>query len=188
MQENAAKAGVTINVIREASDSYWSVVWLKKPFCMSQWNQRPVTDMMLSIAYLSTASWNDTHWKRPDFDKLVLQARGELDPVKRKELYWECQRMIHEDGGYIIPAFENVLDAGLSKVQGFEPAPARQPRVLAVGRSLDRGMMLALVGQRLLIGLATIWVSLGPRLRGVRGPPGRRCLSRDGQGGNQGKS
>lgn len=123
LQENAAKAGVTINVIREASDSYWSVVWLKKPFCMSQWNQRPVTDMMLSIAYLSTASWNDTHWKRPDFDKLVLQARGELDPVKRKELYWECQRMIHEDGGYIIPAFENVLDAGLSKVQGFEPHP-----------------------------------------------------------------
>ena len=38
----------------------------------------------ISTAYLSTADWNDTRFKRPDFDKMVLAARGELDEAKRK--------------------------------------------------------------------------------------------------------
>ena len=34
---------------------------------------------MYSTAYLSTADWNDTRFLRPDFDKMLLAARAELD-------------------------------------------------------------------------------------------------------------
>ena len=32
MQQQAAAAGIDINVIREPDDSYWDNVWLKHPF------------------------------------------------------------------------------------------------------------------------------------------------------------
>ena len=66
---------------------------------------RPVEDMILSIAYLSDAPWNDTVIKMPRVDELVIAARGELDKAKRKEMYSEVQMLIAKNGGTLIPAF-----------------------------------------------------------------------------------
>ena len=57
------------------------------PSRLSYWGGRPTQDQMYSTAYLSTADWNDTRFMRPDFDKMVLAARAELDEAKRKEMY-----------------------------------------------------------------------------------------------------
>lgn len=122
-QEMAGKAGVKVNVIQEPGDSYWDAVWLKKAFVASQWNMRPVPDMTFAVTYVSGAAWNETHWANEKFDKLVVEARGELDVARRKELYCECQRLIHDDGGEVIPAFQNLLDAGSSKVKGVPLSP-----------------------------------------------------------------
>jgi peptide/nickel transport system substrate-binding protein len=81
---------------------------------------------MLSIAYKSDAPWNETAWKRPEFDKLLAAARAELDDAKRRPMYRQLQMMIHEDGGVIIPMFNNTLDAGSTKVKGYVPDPLLQ--------------------------------------------------------------
>ena len=39
----------------------------------------------------------------------MLAARAELDTAKRKDMYWECQRLLHEDGGIIVWGFTNYL-------------------------------------------------------------------------------
>jgi peptide/nickel transport system substrate-binding protein len=122
-QQAAGKAGVTLEVKREPSDGYWDNVWMKAPFCASYWGGRPTADQMLSIAYLSSAKWNDSAWKRPDFDKLVVAARAELDQAKRKQLYVDAQTMIHQDGGVLIPMFIDYLEAGSKKVKGMAPHP-----------------------------------------------------------------
>ena len=36
-KEHAKKSGISITVIREPEDGYWSNVWLKKPWCLSYW-------------------------------------------------------------------------------------------------------------------------------------------------------
>jgi len=46
-------------------------------------------DWMFSVGYAAEAAWNDTHWKHDRFNKLLLEARGELDDAKRHELYFE---------------------------------------------------------------------------------------------------
>jgi peptide/nickel transport system substrate-binding protein len=122
-QQAAGKAGVTLEVKREPSDGYWDNIWMKAPFCASYWGGRPTADQMLSIAYLSSAKWNDSAWKRPDFDKLVVAARAELDQAKRKQLYVDAQTMIHQDGGVLIPMFIDYLEAGNKKVKGMAPHP-----------------------------------------------------------------
>ena len=122
-KEHLAKAGITLNVQREPADGYWSNVWLVKPFCGSYWGGRPTADLMMSVAYQSDAAWNKSFWKRPAFDQLLKQARAELDTGKRKQMYHDLQMMIYEDGGEIIPMFNNFLFGARDNIGGFVPAP-----------------------------------------------------------------
>ncbi len=119
----AAKSGIDLNIKREPADGYWDNVWMKAPFCMSYRGGRPTADLALSIAYASTASQNDTHWKNADFDAKLLEARAMLDQTKRKEIYADLQAMISNDGGALIPMFGDYLDATSKKVKGVTTHP-----------------------------------------------------------------
>ena len=112
-KEHAAKAGITINLIREPNDGYWSNVWMKKPWCVCYWGGRPTADWMFSTAYAGGADWNDTFWKNDKFDKLLSAARAELDEGNRAAMYAEMQGIVHNDGGVVIPMFANHIH-GLS--------------------------------------------------------------------------
>ncbi|MEM1199244.1 MAG: ABC transporter substrate-binding protein [Pseudomonadota bacterium] len=103
--ESAKAAGIQIDIVRESNDGYWSNVWLKKPFVACYWGGRPTEDWIFSQIYAAGASWNDTKWANERFNKLLVEARGELDPAKRRELYVEMQRILHGDGGLILPMF-----------------------------------------------------------------------------------
>jgi peptide/nickel transport system substrate-binding protein len=118
-QQSARKAGITIDVKREPEDGYWTNVWNKQPFCASFWGGRPTQDSRYSTSYLSTAEWNDTHFKQPDFDKLVLQARSELDEAKRKVLYRQLALMVRDDGGLILPVFNDNIMASSKTLKGY---------------------------------------------------------------------
>jgi len=95
-QQSAQAAGIPLEIKREPNDGYWSEVWNKQPFCASYWGGRPVQDQMYATAYLSTADWNDTRWKRDNFDAMLLEARAELDDAKRKDIYSKMGRMQNE--------------------------------------------------------------------------------------------
>jgi peptide/nickel transport system substrate-binding protein len=109
--EQAKAAGIKLNVVREPNDGYYSDVWLKKPFCMVQWGARPTPDVMLSLAYKDDAAWNESHWKNPRFNELLLQAKSELNDEKRAEMYREMAMLARDDGGTIIPMFTNFVTA-----------------------------------------------------------------------------
>jgi peptide/nickel transport system substrate-binding protein len=121
--EHLAKAGITLELQRVPNDGYWDDVWMKKPFCGTYWGGRPTADLMLSVAYESGAAWNETFWKRPEFDRILVAARAELDPAKRKEMYRELQLMIHDDGGAIIPMFNNYIFGHRKEVAGMVESP-----------------------------------------------------------------
>ncbi len=122
-QQSAQAAGIPLEIKREPNDGYWSEVWNVQPFCCSYWGGRPVQDQMYTTAYLSTADWNDTRWKRPEFDAMLLEARAELDEAKRKEIYSKMGRMLNEEGGLIVPMFNDFVDAVSTNVQGWESNP-----------------------------------------------------------------
>lgn len=119
----AAAAGIDVNIQREPVDGYWDNVWMKAPFCMSYWGGRPTADQMLTIAYQSTSAQNDSFWKNDRFDSLLAEARALLDDDKRREIYWELQALISNDGGVMVPMFGDYLDGVSKKVQGVTPHP-----------------------------------------------------------------
>src|SRR5882757_208276 len=123
-QQSCAKAGITIDVKREPGDGYWSEVWNKQPFCLSYWGGRATQDQMYSTGYVSTADWNDTRFKRPEFDKMLFAARGELDQAKRKAIYHDMAVLMRDEGGLIVPFFNQFIDAAATnKISGFAKSP-----------------------------------------------------------------
>ena len=118
-QQSAAAAGITIDVRREPGDGYWAEVWNVQPFSASYWGGRPTQDQMFATAYASDADWNDTRFFRDDFDKMLMTARSELDADKRKAIYRDMSIMLNEEGGVIVPMFNDFIDATGPNVAGW---------------------------------------------------------------------
>ncbi|MEZ4608106.1 MAG: ABC transporter substrate-binding protein [Deinococcales bacterium] len=123
-QETAKQAGIDLQIIREPGDGYWSDVWNVKPFSASYWGGRPTQDQMFSVAYKSDAPWNDTRFFNEEFDRLLLEARSELDSAKRAANYSRMQGLLNNEGGVIVPMFNDFLDAISNEVKGYIPNPA----------------------------------------------------------------
>ncbi|UWQ93796.1 ABC transporter substrate-binding protein (plasmid) [Rhodobacteraceae bacterium M382] len=121
LQQSAKAGGINLNVINPPSDSFWSAVWIQKPMVTSGWDPRPVPDLIFSIAFSNTSSWNETLWSNDRFEKLLVEARSVTDFAKRKEMYDEMQMMLHDDGGHITLGFRNFVDAARNEVQGITP-------------------------------------------------------------------
>ncbi len=115
-KEHAAKANIDVEVIREPSDGYWSNVWMKKPFCFCYWGGRPTEDWMFASAYAADSDWNDAYFQHDKFNKLLIEARAELNEPKRAEMYGEMQKILRDEGGTGIPMFNNWLFASSKKV------------------------------------------------------------------------
>jgi peptide/nickel transport system substrate-binding protein len=138
-QQQAAKAGLTLNVVREPSDGYWQNVARKKPWYTSYWSGRATEDAMFTVAYSGASPLNDTRWNNPDFDKILVAARVEADDAKRRQMFYDLQTLTSDDGGALVPIFANSVYAMTAKVQ-HEPAVAGNWE-LDGGRAIERWWM-----------------------------------------------
>ena len=120
-QASAKAAGITINVVQEPADGYWSNVWLKKPFSATYYSGRATEDWMFTTAYDAEAPWNDSQWNKPEmnyprFQELLVAARKELDSDARRAQYHEMQQILRDEGGVIVPMYANHVQALSTKV------------------------------------------------------------------------
>jgi len=114
--ESAAKAGVKINIVMEPADGYWSNVWMKKAWCASYWNGRTVEDLVFTTEYAKKSKWNETYWEHERFNKILKEARAELNEAKRCEMYYECQQIVRDEGFSVIYMFGDQLIAANKKL------------------------------------------------------------------------
>ncbi|WP_299850349.1 ABC transporter substrate-binding protein [uncultured Roseovarius sp.] len=109
IQNSAKGAGIDLKVSREPNDGFWADHWIKSPFITSYWSGRPVEDQMFSTTYQTGVSWNESKWSHERFDKLLVEARAELDDAKRRDMYFEMQKILNEEGGSAIPMFASYV-------------------------------------------------------------------------------
>ena len=122
-QQQAQRAGIQIDVERVPDDGYWANVWNNRPLFESGWFGRPTEDQMLTSAFRSGGSLNETQMESPKVDELLLSARSELNEDKRRQQYQDIQEIIAMEGGSILPYFTANLAASTKKVQGFSQNP-----------------------------------------------------------------
>jgi peptide/nickel transport system substrate-binding protein len=123
MQEAGRRAGVNIDIQRQPPDGYWAHSWMKVPVGFGNINLRPTADIIFTQFFASSASWNESGWHNPRFDRLLLEARGSTDESLRHRIYSEMQGMIHRESGIGIPLFLSILDAHNPRVKGLRPMP-----------------------------------------------------------------
>jgi len=134
--EAAKKGGIAINVKQEASDGYFSNVWMKKPFVASYWGARPTEDLILTAAYSESSSWNETRFKHEKFNALLTAARAELNDDIRRDMYRDIQIILRDEGGTVIPLFASNVFAVSDKIG--TPDTMSGAWELDGGRSLER--------------------------------------------------
>ena len=127
--QNAAEAGVKVNVKTiEPSIFYTSSGgYLKRAFsvgCPGQGNDVPSLSEYYLITVWSNAAYPETHFADPAFDKLLLDAVGELDPAKATDKWHEVQQVQFDSGGYLIFSNLAYVDAYGTTVDGVQPTLA----------------------------------------------------------------
>jgi peptide/nickel transport system substrate-binding protein len=123
LQESAAGIGLHLAVNRVPSDGYWSNHWMRHPLTFGNINPRPTADLLFSLFFKSDADSNESGWRNPHFDQLLLAARGEADEARRKQIYGDMQVIAHDAGGVGIPVFISMLDAYDRRLRGFGSIP-----------------------------------------------------------------
>jgi peptide/nickel transport system substrate-binding protein len=102
-QEMAQQAGITIELKQFPPETYWGE-YLKYPLSVSNNNYVfPSLDANLALTFHSAGAWNEPGYQTEELDSLIEDVSAERDEQKRTEMYAEIQRIISEDGGWIIP-------------------------------------------------------------------------------------
>ncbi len=120
-------AGVTVNVKNDPN--YYGDQYLKLPFSVDFWGTRGYLPQVGLGMLPPPCPYNETHWppksgEGADYISLYQQALKETDPTKRCDVIHEMQKAEYDVGGYIIPFFNNLVDAHSAKVEGFKVSKA----------------------------------------------------------------
>ena len=124
LAEQFKDIGVKVNIKPLPSAQYWEV-WTKVPFSLTGWGHRQLGIMTLALAYRSNAAWNESGYSNPEFDALLDQADGILDPKKRSIVMAKIEALMQDDGPLVQPfwrTFSTVMD---KKVKGFSVHPSQ---------------------------------------------------------------
>jgi peptide/nickel transport system substrate-binding protein len=124
--QQAKGAGVNVKLRKVDSGTFYGDNYLKWPFAQDFWSTRTYL-AQVAQGDLPNSPFNETHWKPPEFIKLIQQARATLDDAKRTEILHAAQKMQWEQGGYIIQYFSNLIDAYSAKISGFVEAKSGFP-------------------------------------------------------------
>jgi peptide/nickel transport system substrate-binding protein len=116
-KQNAQPAGININVVTWPHATYWTQVWLKKPFVGDSW-ARLHTSVILQQAF--AAQPNEFHWNSSKFNGLLTSAVSSTDPNRQKTLYNDALGMINQTVSGLIPGWEPQLYAAASTLHGVE--------------------------------------------------------------------
>ncbi|WP_036012019.1 ABC transporter substrate-binding protein [Bradyrhizobium yuanmingense] len=123
LQQTGQQIGLNFRMQRVPADGYWSNHWAKHPIFFSSNPPRPSVDIAFTQYFYSKGPYNESAWRNERFDALLLEARAETDTNKRREIYGEMQRLVHDGAGICIPVFVSYLDAHVSKLKGLRPIP-----------------------------------------------------------------
>ncbi|MDL1909521.1 ABC transporter substrate-binding protein [Chloroflexi bacterium CFX6] len=77
------------------------------------WGSDPDPNLLLAVHTTDEIpnGYNETGYSNPALDDLYVQQGIELDTEKRREIVWEMQRIAFEDVVYVIPYYEQAIQA-----------------------------------------------------------------------------
>ncbi|MGH2916198.1 MAG: ABC transporter substrate-binding protein, partial [Solirubrobacteraceae bacterium] len=130
--QQATGAGVTVNLDKIDTGTFYGPNYLKWTFAQDFWATREYLPQVAQGS-LPNSPFNECHWAFSGTDdaaqylKLIQQARGTLDQSQRDAVLRQAYTLQYNAGGYIIPYFSNQIDAYSTKLGGFVEAKSGFP-------------------------------------------------------------
>jgi peptide/nickel transport system substrate-binding protein len=118
--DHARDAGVTVNVRVLPSAEYWGEEYCRRTFATGFWGTRSYLPQV-PLSSLRDAVFPETHWppEGSDFAERYREAIATLDADERCRIVRSMQEEEHRDGGNVIAAFSNLVDAHRTNVRGL---------------------------------------------------------------------
>jgi peptide/nickel transport system substrate-binding protein len=115
LKEMWAAVGVGVEIQTLDADALTSICCPAFDFdvILWGWGSDPDPGFLLSVMLTEEIPTGNSEsgYSNPTYDELFLQQAVELDRDKRIELIWEMQRLVFEDVVYIIPFYEQTVQA-----------------------------------------------------------------------------
>ena len=67
--------------------------------------------MLLGLCFRTDASWNESGYSNPEFDRLLVEAEGKVAIGERKAAMGKLQTILLEDGPIVQPVFRSIFGA-----------------------------------------------------------------------------
>ncbi len=122
----AKAAGVTVKLSNVPAGTFFGPNYLKWPFAQDYYNYYPYL-AQVAESMLKASPFNETHTDNAHYTNLYNQANATASPSLRQEIITEMQAFDFNEGGYIIPAYIDVLDAYSGKITGYTAGKVGQP-------------------------------------------------------------
>lgn len=123
--QQAKKAGMKIKVITQPADQYFSKGYGVHAFHNEYWNYRPILTLWNACFNLDSGDYKYTSWATDKATKLFKAASAEGNSKIRDEITSEMMTIFHNDGPYVVWAFETSQSLYSSKIGGQENSPIR---------------------------------------------------------------
>lgn len=117
--QQAKAAGIEIKLKKVPGEDIYNtdLYYLKAPFSETSWGADSF-EFIAPQGYVVDSPYNETGWKRPDWDKRFYEAVGISDDAKRNEIFYALQEELWNEGGYLIGAYGDTLYAGRAGLNG----------------------------------------------------------------------
>ena len=122
----AKAAGVTVKLSNVPAGTFFGPNYLKWSFSQDYYNYYPYL-AQVAESMLKASPFNETHTNNPHYTNLYNQANATANPSLRKEIITEMQNFDFTEGGYIVPAYIDVLDAYSDTITGYTAGKVGQP-------------------------------------------------------------
>ena len=116
-KEQAADAGIRIEINQVPSDTYYPEHFGTNPFYLDWWGQRQAGPGMAELFGCGSGN-NMSKWCNEEFEQLLADASAELDFDKRKALLAQAQVLVAQESGTMNPVFFTAVDLFNSRVKG----------------------------------------------------------------------
>ncbi|MDS1272389.1 ABC transporter substrate-binding protein [Lipingzhangella sp. LS1_29] len=135
LAEQAAEAGLTVEIDEDSADTYYSDMeaLLNTPFQSMFWANRPATAHVAGFTG-SRGGFNVTGLTTEAYDELLDDMQATTDDGDRQRALDELQEYLWENGGDVIWGFAGQLDATLPEVEGIDYIQSL-PRLERVSRT-----------------------------------------------------
>jgi peptide/nickel transport system substrate-binding protein len=134
LRDQLKEAGINLAVHVVPPTKFWEI-WNKVPFGATSWAHRPLGTMTLAQAYRTGASWNESHFSDPEFDRALAEAEATIDIVERRKFMRRAEEILREAAVMIQPLWRPYFILASARVHGYTPQPARQMQLTRVWMS-----------------------------------------------------